>query len=150
MRFLSFLGNAMKDTYAFFLQVIQWFQWSKKKYTKKTRKKHIPDIGVPNNLAQIQRESSPLLDGSSGYISSWLPCSSISHVEKNIKTLRPTQNPDTEPIHAKNNRFHSKILIFDNYPKSKTKKLTLLTCSYLFHNFNPKSYNSRYKSITKL
>ena len=70
--------------------------------------------------------------------------------KKKIKTLRPTQNPDTEPIHAKNNRFHSKILIFDNYPKSKTKKLTLLICSYLFHNFNPKSYNSRYKSITKL
>ena len=70
--------------------------------------------------------------------------------KKNIKTLRPTQNPDTEPIHAKNNRFHSKMLIFDNYPKSKTKKLTLLTCSSLFHNFNPNSYNSRYKSITKL
>ena len=69
---------------------------------------------------------------------------------KKIKTLRPTQNPDTEPIHAKNNRFHSKMLIFDNYPKSKTKKLTLLTCSSLFHNFNPNSYNSRYKSITKL
>ena len=146
MRFLSFLGNAMKDTYAFFLQVIQW----SKKIHKNTRKNHIPDIGVPNNLAQIQRESSPLLHGSSGYISSWLPCSSISHVEKKIKTLRPTQNPDTEPIHAKNNRFHSKILIFDNCPKSKTKKLTMLTCSYLFHSFNPKSYNSRYKSITKL
>ena len=57
-----------------------------KKYTKKKkRKKHIPDIGVPNNLAQILRESSPLLHGSSGYISSWLPCSSISHVEKKKK-----------------------------------------------------------------
>ena len=149
MRFLSFLGNAMKDTYAFFLQVIQW----SKKIHKNTQKKHEkthPWHRCSNNLAQIQRESSPLLHGSSGYISSWLPCSSISHVEKNIKTLRPTQNPDTEPIHAKNNRFHSKILIFDNYPKSKTKKLTLLTCSYLFHNFTPKSYNLRYKSITKL
>ena len=80
--FLVFSGKCNERHIRVFSSGYPMIQKNTQKYTKKTRKKHIPDIGVPNTLAQIQRESSPLLHGSSGYISSWLPCSSISHVEK--------------------------------------------------------------------
>ena len=121
-----------------------------KKYTKKHEKNTSPTsvfqtIWLKYKGNRVHSCMGALVTSAAGCLAA---ASAMS--KKKIKTLRPTQNPDTEPIHAKNNRFHSNILIFDNYPKSKTKKLTLLTCSYLFHNFNPKSYNSRYKTITKL
>ena len=149
--FLVFSGKCNERHIRVFSSGYPMIQKNTQKYTKKTRKKHIPDIGVPTIWLKYKGNRvhscmGALVTSAAGCLAA---ASAMSKRKKN-KTLRPTQNPDTEPIHAKNNRFHSNILIFDNYPKSKTKKLTLLICSYLFHNFNPKSYNSRYKSITKL
>ena len=152
--FLVFSGKRNERHIRVFSSGYPMIQKNTQKYTRIHKKKHEKNTSPTSVFQTLWRKykgnrvhscMGALVTSAAGRLAA---ASAMS--KKKIKALRPTQNPDTEPIHAKNNRFHSKILIFDNYPKSKTKKLTLLTCSYFFHNFNPNSYNSRFKSITKL